>query len=48
MQLAEYPAKLVTCEPVPESAPPKMKGGAGLVFLDPDEDAQLLAANTSI
>jgi hypothetical protein len=44
MQLAEYPAKLIARNPIPESAIPKAKQNVALQYLYPDEDAKALAA----
>lgn len=44
MQLAEYPAKLVSRNPIPANAMPKVRTTVALQFLYPDEDAQLMAA----
>ena len=43
MQLAEYPAKLVTRNPIPANAKPRAKTTIALQFLYPDEDASLMA-----
>jgi hypothetical protein len=42
MQLAEYPAKLVTRNPIPPNALPKVRTVVALQFLYPDEDAALM------
>jgi integrase len=42
MQLAEYPAKLVTRNPIPANAMPRVRTEVALQYIYPDEDAALL------
>ncbi len=46
MQLAEYPAKLIERNPIPENAMPKKRQELALNWLYPSEDAQLLGCTT--
>jgi integrase len=42
MQLAEYPAKVVSRNPIPANALPKKRNDIALQFIYPDEDAALI------
>jgi integrase len=43
MQLAEYPAKLITRSPIPANAMPRVRTEVALQYIYPDEEAALMA-----